>query len=307
MTTIEVKRWRVFCTTDNKLVDGYLDRDSGEPTTCFDNNTHTIDSVRTQLIEVIANKYTKSVIKWSTHCDTENITVTGFLNSDSGPPSVCFNDNTHTVSNVNQVEVINNLQVEVTEKSTNVQGYFRAESIKLSLSPYETLVYDKTWTNDISPLSVNMLATDNHAGDSMLVDMAPNKQVGVITQDIAVSDTTLSVTGAALTFIKIGFYIRVSDGVNTNELGMVTGIDHNNNTITVETPATDVFLASSPSILDMSVRFLGPYEFGFSGNVLVGATKLGASFVPSQEIVRMTYTNNSPSYKELYIVVEYLY
>ena len=45
-----IYKWRIWCNTDNKWVEGWSEI---APTTCFENNTHTIDSTKTSIIETI--------------------------------------------------------------------------------------------------------------------------------------------------------------------------------------------------------------------------------------------------------------
>jgi hypothetical protein len=54
----EVYKYRVFCTTDNKYL--YLWSDT-EPTTCPENNTHTIDANETQIVRVAGDGSLKTI------------------------------------------------------------------------------------------------------------------------------------------------------------------------------------------------------------------------------------------------------
>lgn len=306
MSTIQVKRWRIYCNTEARYVDGYLNRDEGSPTTCFNNNTHTIDIVKTTLVENIENNYTKSVIKWKVYCATELAYVEGYTNGDMGTPTKCFNNNSHVATLPEKLEHIENEKVLINEESVPGQGCFKSESIKLSMAPNQVLVFDKTWPFDISPLAVTALCNEKHSGDSLQVDVSPNRTIGVLTADCNIGDTEITVSSTVIQYIKTGFLCKITDGVNISDLGLVINVDYKLNQISVETPLTSAFLASSPTYINMSVRFLGPHDLG-GRPFTIGSTKIGASFVPKNEIVRMTYTNKSPSYKDLYILLEFLY
>lgn len=309
MSTVQVNRWRIYCDTESKYVDGYLNRDSGDPTVCFNNSSHTIDTTKTTLIEVIKNDHTQNVIKWKIHCDTEAIDVEGYSNKEYGSPTKCYNNNTHTISGTPEIlEIIHNASINIIEDTKPIAGHLRVETIKISILPWETKIVDKNWVIDIAPLSVQLLTTHVHTGDTLQVDVSPGKIIGVATQDIAATDTVINVSPTVMQHASIGFPSCITDGVTTNEAGMITDIDRVNNTITVETALTDSFLASSPTYVSISARFLGPHEFSNTvSDLTFGATKLGASHVPKGETVRVTYVNNSPNYKDLYILIEYLY
>ena len=307
MSTLQVYHWRIFCSTENIYVDGYLNRTNGTPSVCFHNNTHTIDTARTELVEIIKNNYTPCVIKWNVYCDTESLNVEGYLNSDV-TPSKCFNNDTHTITGTpEKLEVIHNEKITIKEESIPIEGRFKVETIKISADPNETKVVDKVWKIDIAPLSVKILSTDKHKGDTLQVDVLPDKVVGVVAQDISISDTVIHLSESIINLLSVGFPCSITDGVNVDNLNQILDIDYVNNTITVETATTNTFLISSPTYLRINIRFLGPHELGEAGSLILGDSKLGASFVPKNEIVRLTYVNNSDLYKDLYTVIEYLY
>lgn len=308
MTTVKVKRWRIYCNTESIYIDGYLNQSMNAPSVCFNNDGHTIDTAKTELIEIIENNYTQKVIKWKIHCDTETADITGYVNSELGSPTKCFNNNTHTISGIpEKLEIISNSLVKVLEQTKPLNGCFRAETLKIDILPHEIKIFDKIWDIDIAPLSVNILSNTIHINDTLQVDVSPDKVIGTLTQDADISDVILNVSSTVLKYCEIGFLVGVTDGTNFNYCGIVTYIDYINSTVTINTPLTNNFLAVTPTMICINVRMLGPHEFGDSYGVRLGDTKLGASFIPKGEIVRSTYTNNSNNYKELYIIVEYLY
>lgn len=46
-----VKKYRTYCNTETAFVTGWLDQ---EPTTCFNNNTHTIDTNQTTMVDIVS-------------------------------------------------------------------------------------------------------------------------------------------------------------------------------------------------------------------------------------------------------------
>ena len=79
-------------------------------------------------------------------------------------------------------------------------------------------------------------------------------------------------------------------------------------TITVETAAVNSFLASTPTYVKQTVYYLQNYEFGPSWEYVIGESKIGASYLPANTILRARYINNSAiANKKLVVKFEYLY
>jgi hypothetical protein len=301
-----VKHWKTYCNTDAKYVQGFLDNEQGDPTVCFENNTHTIDTSRNELLEIILSNHTPVVNKWKVTCDTEAIDVYGFLPGHITTP-VCFNDSTHTVSAPSIIQVIHNDQVKIKELARPNNGYIRIESIEIEIGPGETKIHDQIWDYPICPLAVTLLTRDLNKGDVFTVNVSPDKVVGVITFNVSVSDTIINVSSTVTKYMSVGFPCTLTDGTNVLDLGFCTAVNIPNGTITVNKPCTQSFLASTPTYVRLSVRFMGPHTIGQSGILSLGTSKIGASYIETGEIVRSTYINNDNVPKTLHILVEYMY
>jgi hypothetical protein len=301
-----VKHWKIYCNTDAKYVQGFLDNEQGDPTGCFNNNAHSIDTTKTELLEIILSNHTPVVNKWKLTCDTEAIDVYGFLPGHITTP-VCFNNSTHTISAPSIIQVIHNDQVKIKELSKPSNGYIRIESIEIDIDPGETKIYDRTWDYPISPLAVTLLTRDINKGDIFTVNVSPDKIVGSITSDVSVSDTVINVSPSVTKYMSVGFPCTITDGTNTEDLGFCIGVSIPNGTITVNTPSTQAFSSATPTYVRLSVRFMGPHTIGQAGILTLGTSKIGASYVESGEIVRSTYINNDNVPKTLHILVEYMY
>jgi hypothetical protein len=53
--TAELSEWKVFCTTEDTYVSGFLNSNLDEPNICFNNNTHVITRNLTKLVNRISN------------------------------------------------------------------------------------------------------------------------------------------------------------------------------------------------------------------------------------------------------------
>ena len=310
--TRDLRRWRVWCVTEGAWVDGFLPLEMGRPQYCFNNTSHAIDQSKSDLLEIIKNDFTKSVNKWRVFCEDGDGWVEGYRSADLGPPTTCFYNNTHTIttsgSNAPQLlEVINNSMVTVREETIPVSGHIRIETVKLDVGPNEVHVKDLSWPFDIAPLSLTIHAEDINKGDHFQLDVAPDTVVGAITSDVTTGNTVINVSPTVIENINIGFYCDLFDGVQKENLGHVLDIDRINSKITVETPNTLTFSAASPTYVMMTVRYIGPHEFGVGGHISIGETKIGASYIAKHRNVRVTYTNNSDVEKDLTVLIEYLY
>ncbi len=309
MSTQQVKRWRVYCTTESIYVDGYIDTLDGTPITCFNNNTHSIDTSKTELIEVIDNNYTQTLVKWEIYCTTERQPVYGFLNEDYGSPLACFNNNNHLIGYKKKIEIIKNAKVETITKLTPSHDRYRMESIKINdIAPNSIKTVDATWPIDASPLSFNLIVTNRHKGDTCVIDIEPDSVMGSLAEGISGGVTNvISVDNNVILDAHLSFYCSITDGINTEDLGQIIDIDYQNNTITVENTPTYNYSVETPTYIRKTIRYIGPYELSDPGTITLGGVKQGLSLIPRNKIVRITYTNNSSLTKDFYINFEYLY
>lgn len=305
----QINRWRIYCDDEKEYIDGYLDINTGIPITCFNNNSHVINSSKTKLIEIINEDYTESVTKWKIYCDTENKNIEGYLNTDDGIPTKCFNNNSHSISNPEQLKIIKNNKFRILEDFTPVQGKYRAETIKLeNIQPYSDFILNKTWPVNIAPLCVILMVSDKQKGDSLIVDVAPDQTIGFISQDITSGTSNiLNVNDTVLENVYTNFCCTITDGINTENLGCITNVDYKEKTITVENTINNTYLASSPTYIKITATYIGPHEFGETGNIKLGDSKVGSAHIPKNTITRIKYTNTWNIVKNFYMIIEYLY
>lgn len=304
-TTKQIRHYRVYCNTDSRFVNGFMNITSGLPTVCFENSSHTIDTTKTDLLEIIHNTYTPCVKHWKLDCATDGI-VYYFDSADNTIPK-CPIDNTHTINSSQVVESIHNDKRSIKEASKPMNGFFRVESIKIEVSENESKDVDYSWPFPIAPLSVMILPNALHRGDIYTVEVSPNKIVGAIGANVNIGDTVLTVSSTVMEHIQVGFPCNLFDGVNSEDLGFVIDKDYAASTITVQTASTRAFSAATPTYVRLSIRFLGPHTIGRQGQQHLGTSKIGASYIPANEIVRINYQNQSPHKKTIYALVEYLY
>lgn len=308
--TREVRRWLVWCTIDNKWVSGWLSKDQGKPTVCFENENHPIDITKTNLLERIENNYTETVLKWKVYCETDSQWETVYLDKNVGTPRYCPKNNTHiiTLSGTNAPwieETINNPLRRIQEESIPVDGTLGFDTIQMDILPNETNILDKSWDIDIAPLELMMQLTSFHTGDILQIDLAPDTIIGATTTNVAIGQTVLDVTSSVLDNAKVGYMCTITDGNTVDELGLITDIDHGLSQITVKTGAVNNYNAGV--FVRITIKVLNPYKIGAPRQLNIGKSKIGASHVNKNTTVRITYINNSNVNKTFNLDMEYLY
>jgi hypothetical protein len=307
-TTRQVKRWRLFCITENCYIDGYLNKEAGEPIYCFNSISHQISQESIKLIEIINNEYTKSVIHWKINCLTELEEKHVYKNYDDGVPTKCPVDPSHIVSGIpEKLETIRNKKIRIDEETLPLAGYFKVESVKMEINAGagQVTVKDLTWPIDVAPLAITLMGREVHKGDFLQVDVIPDTIIGVITANTIEFSNVIHVSSTVTDNAEQGMLVNIFDGVNRMDLGQIIKINNGLGTIETEFPALQEF--STGSYFRITIRYLGPHEMGDAGNYVLGSTKIGASYVTKNDIVRLTYTNTTNVYKELNFIIESLY
>jgi hypothetical protein len=226
------------------------------------------------------------------------------------PPIKCPVNASHTIdtNSIAIVRTVSQNTVMIEEEETPTGGHFRVETIKMSIDANETKSLDVTWPIPVSILEVVLLPTAGMEGDKVSVGVAPNATIGALGADANSGDTILTVSSTVFLYAELGFYIRLTDGVNTNQCNRIKSIDKVNSQITVETALTNSFSAVTPTYVQMTVYMMKDYEIGLSGVPLeLGKSKIGGSYIPAGRVSRITYENTTASAKTFRAAVEYLY
>jgi hypothetical protein len=117
----------------------------------------------------------------------------------------------------------------------------------------------------------------------------------------------LNVSGTVVANTMTGYYLNLFDGVNSDDLGRVLGVDTENSRVYVEEAPTNSFLATSPSYVRQTVYMLKDWTLGAGGSHLIGESKIGGSYIPADVVVTAFYTNNGEVQRTFIGSVEYLY
>lgn len=249
-----------------------------------------------------------TVIKWRIYCNTEDNWSVGFLDETSGQPSSCFNDVSHEVNqnSIQEIQRISETKVIISEEDTPTGGKFKAVCYKHTCTPGVN-VRDYTFPYAISALAVKFVSIEEHRNDELELHIAPDTTIGTLTSSIVIDDTILPVSSTVLLYASVGVYIKITDGVNEENLGIVTEVDTINSTITIETPVTYNYSHLTPTLIKMTIKSIDNFIIGHPSLYNIGESKIGSSYVPANTILRVKYTNNGVDPVDNYYNVEYMY
>ena len=248
----------------------------------------------------------QTVYQYQLYCNTEATYVTTYQTS---TPTVCPNNIAHSINtdSITILDTISNDIVKVQQETTTTGGHFKCHTRVINITTTGTVTSDLTWPFVVTPLSVYFITTSDHVGDNFEINIAPDTTVGNITANVASSATTVTVSAGAITAFKVGYYLTLADGTNTDDMGRVTVVNTATNQLTAETPTTHSFLAITPTLVKLTIKPVVDYEIGPAGAYTIGVSNLQGNSVPANTTIRWKYTSNSGTTKKFVGKVELLY
>lgn len=236
-----------------------------------------------------------------------------WLEEELDEPSQCTTNASHTVdtSKTTIVEVERDNEILVKEETIKTGGFYQARGLAAGVpscipGAWHDLV-NFSWPIPISLLSAEAKCLSDHSGDKIEFLVAPGTTIGAVTQNIAASDDWIYVQQSVIDNIKVGRWIELVDGTNTDNCGRVLEIDSTNNRIKVETAAAHAFLASTPTYIKMTVKMIYDVELVEGHRLVIGESKIGGSYIPAGTTMVLRYQNNNGQAKRFAFIVEYLY
>ena len=105
-----------------------------------------------------------------------------------------------------------------------------------------------------------------------------------------------------------GYYIKLDDLTNADDVGRIISIDTTNNYIYVDTNLTNSFAVATPTYIRQCVCPIKDYIIGPPWHYSIGEAKIGGSSIPEDIDVTIEYTNKSTTDDKTFIgILEYLY
>lgn len=300
---MSIVKWKIYCNVEQIYITCFFDYGI-EPCVCSNNNNHSIDKSKTKFLERIYIDNTKDLIKWKVFCDTEQIYTYGYLEAHESPER-CFNNKDHIISKRPEIidKIINNT-VRIREESLQTGGNFKATNRRMICPPGES-VHDFCFDIPLSALSMTLVTSENNRNHLVKASVGPDTVIGVVTQNVSISDKILYVSSSVLENINIGYGINLYDGDQMEDLGIVTGIQINDGTVSVSKQSSKNF--SINTYIRMSVYIVDDFTIGYPSRYEIGKDKIGGSYVPASTIIRVQYNNIGLDTVDFYVLIEYLY
>lgn len=231
--------------------------------------------------------YTRYIVP----CITEGIGVdSGFVSS---VPTVCPNNNTHTIDPTG-IRVVDTIvdKVVVIKQSTNVTvgPNFRVDCYTVNIPANATVTYDISYPYNICTYLVTYQATPENIGDSFDVIGAPDTICARLAADIEPGVTTLTLNPVYVTLYP-GYSLTITNGTDTDNLGEIKTYNIGTGVITFTNATTHSFVATN--IVRMSVYRVKCFNIVNGESFVIGRTKIDASGLPANVKVRFVYRNKS--------------
>ena len=230
-----------------------------------------------------------------------------FRNEDHATEIADYENNYQATHNVTYTDSTGHQLLRIQEEDIPTGGHYQAQGYEVDVADTDT-----TKTLNISfPHPVSLLAAEwnnKAAFDGDSIQMAiPYTTIGAIGANVSSSDTVITVSSTVIDNMRIGGWVKITDGVNADDLGRCLSIDETNSQITVETAATQAFSAASPTYVQMQVRMLPKSPLDGVGRVQLGESKIGGSYIPPNTTFEIIYYNDTGTAKKLRFMMEYLY
>ena len=238
------------------------------------------------------------------YCPTE--AAYKYMWSDTAPTNCPTDNATIDQTTVTVLQTVATNEYIVTDSAT---GWYQSTAMCLTVpGATGTYIQDTSWPCDIILWTATIYIDDQSTGDMFEIIVAPDTAIGYLTASCASSSTTMTVSPTVIAFVQRGLDLKLNNGTNINNLGRITAIDTNTNTITFETATTNTFAMYTPVYLGIYV--IRDYNISSS---MVGACKcidfagkgLRGKVIPANTLVRFSYKNNSAIAKDVSIKIEY--
>lgn len=288
--------YRVRCTTDGIDETWILSEDDPVPTTCPTNTAHQIDATQTVIIREISDNVV--TVKEESIATGGNFQAT----------TLSFNaiKNQITSASLMWPFPVSALAIEFIAEETNRGDVLDMVIGKNTIIGIITASVSVATVWSAQNYTVGQVVLYNSKVYTCIVDTVSNE---------VPTNTTywkygleLSVNQTVIDNIRIGFFVKLFDGSNQDDVERVLSIDKINNKIYVETNVVNSFSAATPTYVQQSVKVMKDYEISGPWQHIVGSNKIGASYIPANVPVTIDYNNKSIDTDKIVVgQVEYLY
>ena len=189
---------------------------------------------------------TETLYRWRVYCTTDSKYEYTWRSESEGAPTTCPVNTAHTID-ASQNRIVQARKpdvIELKDEKTPTGGNPQLHSVAFDALPNQ--VTSNTWQ---SPFAINIISSytmpgTENIGDLLTVEVGSNTTIGTITADVGISDTVITVGKSVIDNIALGYWVRLDDATNQEDLGRVINVDKTNLQITVETASTQAFVAT---------------------------------------------------------------
>lgn len=170
-----------------------------------------------------------------------------------------------------------------------------------------TFIYN--WPYNIAALGVIVDHVSCQIGDTFSLHIAPLSTLSVLSVDVKAGDTKINLSSMISEYnspVNSGYFITITDGVNTEELGRVISYDNDEKNIVIENTPIHNYSTSNTTI-KMTVILLDTIHISNDKVIPYGSFKINGSVLLANTPIHLLYTNTSKQDKYFYTHLEYLY
>jgi hypothetical protein len=198
------------------------------------------------------------------------------------------------------------VEAKIIEEDIKTGGRFQARNVVIDITQSGLNTIDIAWPIPVNLLSAEFVIEEEHIGDSIECVAAPGTVIGTLAQDAPVSGTELVIATPAFDKIEVGFFAGyTADMVNFTELGLITAASGDVSTISVSEELPAPLPSGTPIYIE--AKFVNEFQLWNKTRHTIGDTKVGASYLEANKVLRYKYFNNTGTSKKFSIMMEYLY
>jgi len=243
------------------------------------------------------------------YCYTEETNVLGW---GTIAPTACYHNTEHSID-LDSITIVDYVDDEIInanvieENSPTGERYQAKQFLVVPTTGSDWQTFNFSMAKDVTVKKGTVYVQDACIGDEMSCHMSPDTIIGIITADVAAEATEISVSETVINNIFEGAEVKLYDGVNQDNCGMVLDVDTDANKITIQTATTHSFSAGSPTYVQMTVCFVHQIEVVNNSIIELGENAIKGFHWPANTILQVKYKNNNAQEKKIGVVMEYYY
>ena len=246
-----------------------------------------------------------TVYKYRLFCESENTLVTCW---NTIQPTVCPNDNTHTINSnsITIIEKISRQNVSIIQSEPGfTNGFYKVEGWSFNIPANSSAYNDISWSYNIAVMTINLLPSSDNIGDTVNAYAGPDTIIGINTQTLNQNVSVINVNSTVLENIRHGYTVSVVNNSQNINMGECISIDIENSRITCNTTSSESIVPGA--YIKVSRNVIKNITFTTNNIVNLANKNVSSTAFPANTVARMHYTNNSNTAKTFFYCAEYAY